>query len=432
MGDQDDQNPGRERREAGRSAGWRSILLVAAVALVGALGTLAVGAAEGMRGGELYHLAALLVPALLATVVAMAIAGPLLARSSLRQRFVAVAVIAALVGLVNLAVLARLMFVSGHDATQLAILLVYSIGAGVGAAVALARSSSTAFGRLAATARALGDGDLHARTGRLDAGPELDDLALALDRMADRLERSLARERQVEARRRDLITAVSHDLRTPLAGLRAMVEAIDDGVVDDLPTVRRYVVEMRRATDSLVLLVDDLFELAQLDAGALQAETERARLEDIVSSAVAVCRGQAEEKGVALRANVGNAGDAHCSPRLVRVVQNLLQNAIRHTPTDGTVWIEARRKAGRLELAVEDTGEGIDPGSLERVFDPFWRADAARSGDGTGLGLALAKRIVEALGGEIHAESELAHGSRFSVLVPAGPVPPSAPAGTDG
>ncbi len=236
--------------------------------------------------------------------------------------------------------------------------------------------------------------------------------------MAARLSDSLERERSSEARRRDLVTAVSHDLRTPLAGLRAMVEAIDDRVVDDPATISRYVAEMRGSVESLVVLVDDLFELVQLDAGAIEAETERARVADVVRSAVAACDAQATEKGLQLETRLNGTGEASCSPRLTRVVQNLLQNAIRHTPADGTVRVEAHRRAREVELVVEDSGEGIAPAALERVFDPFWRGDPARSGGGSGLGLALAQRIVEALGGRIQAESVPARGSRFAVFVP--------------
>jgi signal transduction histidine kinase len=227
-----------------------------------------------------------------------------------------------------------------------------------------------------------------------------------------------ARDRALEAGRRDLMTAVSHDLRTPLASLRAMAEAIDEGVVDDPPTLRRYVAEIRRAVDVLVALVDDLFELAQLDAGAIEAEAHRATLAEVVESALAACDAQASAKGLRVEAEIAAAAEAPCSPRLTRVLQNLVQNAIRHTPADGTVRVEASRRPGALELAVADTGEGIEADSLERIFDPFWRGDSARAGDGAGLGLTLTKRIVESLGGRIEVSSEPAGGSRFAIVVP--------------
>jgi signal transduction histidine kinase len=197
-----------------------------------------------------------------------------------------------------------------------------------------------------------------------------------------------------------------------------MVEAIDERVVDDPESMRRYAQQMRRSVRQLGAMVDDLFELAQLDAGAIETETRRARLGEVVSSAVATVGLQAEEKGLSLVAELNGADFALCSPRLARVIQNLLVNAVRHTPADGSVRIEARLAADALEVAVADTGEGIAPQDLARIFDPFFRADPARQGAGAGLGLALAKRIVEALGGEISAESEPSHGARFAVTLP--------------
>jgi signal transduction histidine kinase len=397
---------------------WRALGLIAAVAAVGATGTFVVGAATGMGSSELRHLAAYVVPALLVTVAAMWVTGRLLARASLAQRFVAVGALGAAVALANLWVLSRQMFVSEHDATLLGVLLLYSVGAGIGAAVVTARSSARAVRRLTATASALGEGDLDARTGQIEGGPELDVLAATLDDMAARLQRAQERELQIETTRRDLVTAVSHDLRTPLASLRAMVEAIDERVVDDPESMRRYAQQMRRSVRQLGAMIDDLFELAQLDAGAIEIETRRARLGEVVSSAVATVGLQAEDKGLSLVAELNGADDALCSPRLARVIQNLLVNAVRHTPADGSVRIEARLAADTLEVSVADTGEGIAPQDLARVFDPFFRADPAREGAGAGLGLALAKRIVEALGGEISAESEPSRGARFAVTLP--------------
>lgn len=229
-----------------------------------------------------------------------------------------------------------------------------------------------------------------------------------------------ARERTVEAQRRDLMTAVSHDLRTPLASLRAMVESIEEGVVDDRDTVRRYIAEIRRSVDALVLLVDDLFELAQLDAGAIEAEVERATVPEVVERALAACDRQAVERRVRVEARLDGVAGSTCSPRLTRVVQNLLANAIRHTPDDGTVRVEASRQPGAVRLSIEDGGEGIPAEALERIFDPFWRGDSARSGTGAGLGLTLAKRIVESLGGQIQVQSAPDRGSRFAVLLPEG------------
>jgi signal transduction histidine kinase len=175
---------------------------------------------------------------------------------------------------------------------------------------------------------------------------------------------------------------------------------------------------MRRSVQQLASMVDDLFELAQLESGAIAAESERVRLGDVVHSAVAAVEAQAESKGLQLQSNLNGADDASCSPRVARVLQDLLVNAVRHTPADGAVRIDARQGSGEIEVVVEDSGEGIDPDDLVRVFDPFFRADRARSGDGAGLGLTLAKRIVEALGGRIEVQSRPEAGSRFAVHLP--------------
>jgi signal transduction histidine kinase len=394
----------------------RPLFLAGAVAAVGAAATLGLGAALGMGGAEILHLALLLLPAALVTAVAAFAARRLLIRVSFAQGLVGIAVVAVVAAMANLWALAALMFVDRHDATVLAVLLLYAVGAGVAAAVVVARASSRSVRRLGRVAEELAEGKLDARVGTLEAGPELERLARTLDEMAQRLQAGIERERSLEARRRDLVTAASHDLRTPLAGLRAMVEAIEDGVVDDPPTMRRYFAEMRRSIETLVSLVDDLFELTRLDAEALEAETDRARLGDVVRSAVEACRGQALDKGLAVEERLDGAAETPCSPRLERVLQNLLQNAIRHS--DGRVVLEAHRDGGGLTIAVEDDGEGIPAGARDRVFEPFWRGDPARSTPGSGLGLTLARRIVETLGGSITVEDGVPRGTRFRVVLP--------------
>ena len=396
----------------------RPLLLALVVALAGAAGTLAAATAAGMRGGELAHLALLMLPAGAITALAAAGLRRFLVRAPVAAVLVAVAVIAVLVAVANLAVLGALMFVDPHDAALVGILLAYAAASGIAAALVVARSTTRAVGQLAEVAHRLGDGDLRARVGALGAGEELEVLARALNDMGRRLGESLAREREAESQRRNLVTAVSHDLRTPLAGLRAMVESIQDGVVSDPPTLQRYMAEMRRSVESLVELVDDLFELVQLDAASIELESRRAALSDVVSSAASACRAQAFERGLIVETQLGDAAGTPCSPRLTRVLQNLLQNAIRHTPADGTIRIEARSLPSSVEVVVADEGDGIPKDALDKVFEPFWRADVARSTPGSGLGLAIAKRIVESLGGRIGVESEVHRGTRFAIELP--------------
>ena len=397
---------------------WRTLLLVVVVAVVGGAATLLVGLVLGMGGGELIR------PASLSRACGRrhrrrrSRERALARRASLRQRFVAVAVLAAAVAIANLAALAMQMFVSDHDATLVTVLLLYAVGAGVAAALVVARQAGAAIRTVEATARRLGEGDLDARASGVDAGPELETLATALDEMADRLRRAQDRERDAEHMRRDLITTISHDLRTPLASLRAMVEAIDEGVIagpSEPPPIREPDASIgpTAGNDGRRPLRAHAARRRRHRGGDAAGSARRGRLHSPRSRG-AVRPGE----GLGARPHLGTAGDAPCSPRVARVLQNLLANAVRHTPADGTIRIEAGRADGRLQIAVEDSGEGIAPDDLPRVFDPFFRADPARSGPGAGLGLALAKRIVEALGGRISAERGMSTGARFDVELP--------------
>lgn len=408
----------------GTFARLRLLLLPGVVTVAGALGAVLVAAVVGMNAGAVEQLLGLLGPAVVATLAGAALVERQLGSASLRLRFGAVAALASCFALSNLVVLSWAMFVNPHDAALLGALLVYSVAVGMAVALLLGKSTAAAVERLEHAAHRLGRGDLTARTdddepAMVDSGgPELLMLARTLDEMAERLQQAQARERDAEAVRRDLISAVSHDLRTPLASLRAMVEAVADEVIDDPASLRRYSFEMGRSVGQLSKLVDDLFELAQLEAGVIATETRRSRLGEIVETALATVAVPAAEKGLRLVAEVDTTADLTCSPRLERVLLNLLHNAVQHTPANGTVRLAATLRDDWIELAVEDTGSGIRREDLDRVFDPFFRADPARHGPGAGLGLALARRIVEAMGGRISAESVAAGGARFAVSLP--------------
>jgi signal transduction histidine kinase len=395
-------------------------MLLVLVAL-GALGALVVAAALGMNASELAHLAGLLGPAIVVTVAAAMLASWLLRRTSLRQRYLAIAAVGTLVAMGNLLALAQAMFVSAHAAKVLLVVLVYAGAAGLAAAFASARSSVSALDRVTHAAETIGSGDLSARVGSIDGGPELDRLASTLDEMAGRLQDLRDEEQRIERLRRDLITAVSHDLRTPLSNLRAMAEAIDDGVVEDPPTLRRYASEMRRAVGRLSSLVDDLFEFVRVDDIRVGAQTADARLGTLVASSIATVEMTADDKNVGLTVDISGVEEAPVSPHLERVLQNLLGNAVRHTPSGGTIHLEGRHRPPGVHLSVEDSGEGIPGEHLPHVFDPFYRVDAARSGNGSGLGLALADRIVRALGGTITVASRRPSGTRFEVHLPLRP-----------
>jgi signal transduction histidine kinase len=223
--------------------------------------------------------------------------------------------------------------------------------------------------------------------------------------LAVRLAMEERSRRQIEDARRQMVAAVSHDLRTPLASLRLLVEAIDDGVVEG-ETRERYLGEMRTHVEALTALIDDLFELSRIEAGEISWTMERIELSRLIDETVAAMRGPAEARGVALAAELpaGEVPAQANAEKVQRVLLNLIQNAIRHTPADGSVTVRARTAPEGIEVEVADDGEGIPAGEGERVFEAFYRGDESRSDDGAGLGLAISRAIVEAHGGRIWLE----------------------------
>ena len=223
--------------------------------------------------------------------------------------------------------------------------------------------------------------------------------------LAVRLAMEERSRRQIEDARRQMVAAVSHDLRTPLASLRLLVEAIDDGVVEG-ETRERYLGEMRTHVEALTALIDDLFELSRIEAGEISWTMERIELSRLIDETVAAMRGPAEARGVALAAELpaGEVPARANAEKVQRVLLNLIQNAIRHTPADGSVTVRARTAPEGVEVEVADDGEGIPAGEGERVFEAFYRGDESRSDDGAGLGLAISRAIVEAHGGRIWLE----------------------------
>lgn len=239
------------------------------------------------------------------------------------------------------------------------------------------------------------------------------------------------RERQVEKGRRDLVAWVSHDLRTPLAGLRAMAEALEDGVVHEQRTVREYHRRIRVETDRMARLVDDLFELSRINAGALRLSLSAIPLGDVVSDALASTAPVAAARRIRLVAEESGWPVVTASePELARVVANLLLNAVRYTPEDGTVRVSAGRDRDAVWLSVADTCGGIPEADLPRLFDVAFRSERARTprqstggsnGGATaagGLGLAIVRGLVEAHGGRVDVQN-ISDGCRFVVRLPA-------------
>ena len=250
---------------------------------------------------------------------------------------------------------------------------------------------------------------------------ELAALSAGMEEAHEKLRTARARERALEASRRELVAWVSHDLRTPLAGLRAMAEALEDQVVVDPRTVSQYHTQIRTETDRLSAMIDDLFELSRIHAGALRLSRRMVGLEDLVAEVVASAEPVARAKGVRLTgAAVRGMPVFVDSAEIGRAMRNLVINAIRHTPSDGTVDVLAEIQNGSATVCVSDACGGIPPEDLPRVFDIAFRGESARTpvpDGGGGLGLSIARGIVEAHSGQI-AVRNAGPGCQFLIMLP--------------
>jgi signal transduction histidine kinase len=315
---------------------------------------------------------------------------------------------------------ARAMFISGHDLALLLTMLTFAAALSVGFGLLYAMPLASRIERVRAGTERIAGGELSSEV-RVEGHDEVAGLARDFNQMARALERAAEREREMEQARRDLVAAVSHDLRTPLASTRAMIEALADGVATNPQTERRYLTSASRELEHLSRLVDDLFELARIDAGVLELTLEEASLHDMISDTISGFQPQAEQKGVRLFGEVSGDVDPVLAnpPRLQRVLHNLVSNALRHTPPEGTVALRAATEGNVARVEVSDTGEGIAAEDLPRVFEPSFRGEQSRTRQGkddtpgAGLGLAIARGLVEAHGGTMHVESEPGQGSLF-------------------
>jgi signal transduction histidine kinase len=391
------------------------------IAAAGAVATAVAAAAFSMSAAEAFELSAIVV----GSVGASGVIGALLLFAVRRRPTGVQANVAALVTLGAAAVgaiaAADAMFLTRHDLDTLLVILLAAGTVGSLVAYGLGRRVSAGTSSLEETARRIGGGQLGGSILRPNPA-ELATLAEELEAMSRHLDEARARERALEASRRELVAWASHDLRTPLAGLQAVAEALEDGLAMDEETRTRYYHALHSETERLAHLVDELFELSVIQAGALKLQMERTSLGDLVSDAIAASALAAGTKRVRLEGRVnGRAPELELAPpELERVLRNLLENAIRHTPSDGSVWVETGVEKGGAFVSVADECGGIPEPDLRRVFDASFRGEAARtprSDGGAGLGLAIARGIVEAHQGEITVRNEGA-GCRFTVRLP--------------
>jgi signal transduction histidine kinase len=260
---------------------------------------------------------------------------------------------------------------------------------------------------------------------------ELSALANEFNGMTSELRQREVERDTAERARRDLVAAVSHDLRTPVNALTLVVRAIEDDVADE-QTLRRYLGQMAVNLESLESLINDLFELARLEAGDVAWSFEDLSLDALIDETIEGMTPVADGSGVSLRSSIAEELPRvrANAEKIQRVLFNLIKNAVQHTPKGGRIGVVAAATADEVEVKVIDTGPGIAADELDRVFEPLWRsggASAARSADGAGLGLPIARSIVEAHGGRVYIAESSSSGTQIGFTLPR--VPPGA--GTD-
>jgi signal transduction histidine kinase len=366
-----------------------------AVAVAGVVSAIALARYDGHAAITTFEI---LAPLGCATVlVAHALAHGRERVGSLRRQFAVVSTVAVVQLVAAVVLFVDQMFVSGHDAFFAVLAAVYATALTAWAVRLLGRRALDDVDAVRATLAGVGEGRRDVRTG-VRGRDEIARLAADVDAMVARLEAE-------EGARRSLIAAVSHDLRTPITALRLLADAIDDEVVG-AEKRREYAARIGTHVRALGALIDDLFELTRLESGDLTWTLERVRVDALLHETIEAMRPAAEAEEVTVTAELdASIAAARGNPeKLQRVLFNLIQNAIRHTPPDGSVTVRAESVSGGIEIEVADTGSGIDGEHRTRVFEPFYRADGARSDGGAGLGLAVSRAIVEAHGGTIWLE----------------------------
>jgi signal transduction histidine kinase len=357
-----------------------------------------------------------LVVSLSTLVAGIALALALRLLPTVRLQLAGLALIA--VGLPLAAViLSGLVMFHMHDDVKILAVAAASASTALAAALLVGAGIARRIRGLEAAADELSSGELKARAPT--QGPrELAHVGEAFNTMASNIEGLFDARRQ-------LVAWASHDLRTPVASIQAMLEAVEDG----LASIDEYLPALHQQTRTLATLIDDLFELARIDAGDLTLELREAQLPQLVSHCVSGLEAEARARQVHLESQLDDAlPDVRCAPEHVqRVLLNLVTNALRHTPSDGSVFVRARRRTSELEVSVEDTGVGLSKEAQQRMFERFWRGDASRTraSGGAGLGLAIARGFVEAQGGRIWAENRPDGGARFAFTLPIVEPPPT-------
>jgi len=316
---------------------------------------------------------------------------------------------------------AQLMFASSHDLLLAIVLLIFAGGMAMVLGYFLSSTVTERIELLQKAAEQIARGDLKTRV-LMRGRDEVAALATTFNQMAEQLQAADQKQRELENMRRDLIAWVSHDLQTPLTSMRAILEALSDGVVDDPEMVNRYLHTAQRDIRSLSVLIDDLFQMAQLDAGGFPLNRAPASLNDLVSDTLESFSELAYRASVTLEGKVESDVDPVTmdTQAIGRALNNLISNALRHTSAGGKIYVSAWRIGQSVEVIVSDTGEGIRAEDIPHIFERFYRSEKSRNRGtgGAGLGLAITRGIVRAHGGDIRVESESGKGTRFIFYIP--------------
>jgi signal transduction histidine kinase len=340
---------------------------------------------------------------------------------SMRITIVLGSIISALVVFINIWIIARLMFASPHDLQLATILLIFAVGISVPVGLYLSESLINRIQVLNNAALSIADGDLKMRV-PVNGKDELAQLSRSFNKMAAELESSKLEQAKIEALRKNLIAWVSHDLRTPLTSIRAMLEALSDGLIEDDQTKNRYINTSRHQIEELSKLINDLFLFSQIDAGGMKLNIQANNLSDLISDNIESFHLTANAQDIILEGCMMDDIDPVWMDihQINRVVNNLISNAIRFTPHGGRVDVCAKRKDNAVIISVSDTGEGIAPEDLPHVFEQFYRVEQSRNRGtgGAGLGLTIVKSIVEAHGGTITVTSQVGKGTLIEVSLP--------------
>jgi signal transduction histidine kinase len=323
--------------------------------------------------------------------------------------------------LLNMGLIARVLFSSIQDVILTGILLLFISGIVMSFGFFLSQTLTDRMEELAKAAEEIAQGNLAMRV-PVTGNDELARLGNTFNDMAIQLDQMDIRQREMRTMRNELLAWIGHDLRTPLTSIRAILEALSDELVDDPATIKRYLVTAQKETRHLSRLIDDLFDMSQMDAGGLQLDRQLNSLSDLISDTIESFTELAFKQGILLDGSVDKDIDpVYMDAQMIgRVLTNLTSNALRFTPSGGTVSIRAKRINRRVQVEVTDNGDGIKPEDIPFVFERFYRAEKSRSRQtgGSGLGLAIARGIVETHGGQIRVESTVGVGTRMIFTIP--------------